>query len=766
MSIDELQVIELWEDKAILAANATQRIFELNSKFNQSFDYNFFLEQVEGGQARAFDEEAAGWWNRLQIQELDDGSLNFHTISDRARTEKRLIAVDRDKVDQFINEATASTWTHRQLPKTLFEMLIPNELKDISDKMGDTVLMVDEQAARYPWELLEDRLSHSKQPAAVQNRIVRQLESSDYRQAPQLSPHNFALVIGEPHTKILQLWSPLPAAAEEAQLVAGILKNEGGFTVSKKINTDSGGVLRAIHQKSYRILHLAGHGVHQLNLKDELSKIGMHAAATKAKENVSGMVIGDTVFLNSQDIEQMRRVPELVFINCCHLGKTGQGERKVNFPTLAANLAVQFIRMGARAVVAAGWAVDDGAAKTFAHIFYKAMIDGSNFGEAVYQARKEVFEQHPDVNTWGAYQCYGDPLYTLKKGGSSPKSEPEKPQTPNDLILRVNNLAKKAATGTDNYRKYLLAELKRYSGEVNNPKRKAWCKNGVICAALGNAYGELDQFDMAMDWYKKASATEDGSVSLKALEQFANLQVRQATAMINADGAKTDYETAEEQIMGAVEILKRIDSVAGFVQSKESESTVERECLKGSAYRRLAQIHALGEASQDTINDALKKMRHHYRKANERHLKANHGKVDFYPFTNYLVAETVLHLQNGRFKGIQSEDREIIENLKKDAERRDREDPSFWSMISGIDCQLILSIHDGTLLKQLDRIIKGYLTARKRGATPRQFRSVIENITFLIHLINADLGAESKKSIRSDIHHALVEIRQKLESSP
>ena len=37
------------------------------------------------------------------------------------------------------------------------------------------------------------------------------------------------------------------------------------------------------------------------------------------------MVIGRDIFLTPGDIEQMRWVPELVFINCCHLGKPGPG---------------------------------------------------------------------------------------------------------------------------------------------------------------------------------------------------------------------------------------------------------------------------------------------------------------------------------------------------------------------------------------------------------------------------------------------------------
>ena len=40
-----------------------------------------------------------------------------------------------------------------------------------------------------------------------------------------------------------------------------------------------------------------------------------------AKDRVTGMVIGDGMFLTPHEIAQMRSVPELVFINCCHLGR-------------------------------------------------------------------------------------------------------------------------------------------------------------------------------------------------------------------------------------------------------------------------------------------------------------------------------------------------------------------------------------------------------------------------------------------------------------
>ena len=41
------------------------------------------------------------------------------------------------------------------------------------------------------------------------------------------------------------------------------------------------------------------------------------------------------------------------------------------------------------------------------------MLSGLTFGEAIAAARWQTWNDHPAVNTWGAYQCYGDPDYRL-----------------------------------------------------------------------------------------------------------------------------------------------------------------------------------------------------------------------------------------------------------------------------------------------------------------------------------------------------------------
>ena len=41
------------------------------------------------------------------------------------------------------------------------------------------------------------------------------------------------------------------------------------------------------------------------------------------------------------------------------------------------------------------------------------MLKGETFGDAVKTARRRTYDGHPGSNTWGAYQCYGDPDFRL-----------------------------------------------------------------------------------------------------------------------------------------------------------------------------------------------------------------------------------------------------------------------------------------------------------------------------------------------------------------
>src|ERR1700730_1211328 len=103
----------------------------------------------------------------------------------------------------------------------------------------------------------------------------------------------------------------------------------------------------------------------------------------------------------------------------------------------AANLAAQFIRIGVRAVVAAGWMVEDQAAQTFAAQFYKDILSGVHFGQAALSARRQTHDHYPGFNTWGAYQCYGDPDYTPVRSSHHPEPAHRSVDVPETICLHA-----------------------------------------------------------------------------------------------------------------------------------------------------------------------------------------------------------------------------------------------------------------------------------------------------------------------------------------
>src|SRR5581483_658592 len=282
-------------------------------------------------------------------------------------------------------QAVTSPSSSQHTARTLFELLVPNQLKEQAPNRDNLVLVVDEGAAHYPWELMRDRLDIDGEPLAVSAGVVRQLESQEFRTHPVTAMQRKALVVGDPLSRFVAS----KGAQTEAEQVASLLEKQG-FAVTKKVREAAHEIVTALFADDYRILHLAGHGVYEYPLVTDTTEDAKSRERPKDdgtrphRKTVTGMVLGDDVFLTPTEVEQMRHVPEFVFINCCHLGKVdGLDTKRTDRHRLAANLATQFIRMGVRAVVAAGWAVDDGAAHTFSRELYTQLLAGRPFGAAV-----------------------------------------------------------------------------------------------------------------------------------------------------------------------------------------------------------------------------------------------------------------------------------------------------------------------------------------------------------------------------------------------
>jgi hypothetical protein len=102
----------------------------------------------------------------------------------------------------------------------------------------------------------------------------------------------------------------------------------------------------------------------------------------------------------------------LVFLNACQVG-TGQ-------ETLGdyAGLAESFLFVGAAAVVAPLWSIDDSVASALAERFYAHAFTGESLAEIV-RAERAGFDAHQGdhSSTLMAFQFFGHPEMRLERAG-------------------------------------------------------------------------------------------------------------------------------------------------------------------------------------------------------------------------------------------------------------------------------------------------------------------------------------------------------------
>ncbi len=535
--ITEIEFIELYEDLAIGAARAMGHAMAAEDIENGVRWSPPTLRTGQGGRLRRSYDSDRAWDQRIEIiEDTEADMLRFNVTTNRARSEDTLSTGQLALADLFVQQAGSSTVADMALSSTLFELLLPPTFKEIAPDQRDMVLVVDERSARFPWELLHDQRSPNNEPVAIQSGIVRQLKTADFRLRPVHSTDDTALVIGNPDLGANRQFPPLPGARAEAEAVRDkLLSRWAAHDVEALIDAEVAPIVAALHSKPWRVLHLAGHGEHRWQ----------HPVTGKL---VSGMVIGDGVFLTPGDIQQMRSVPELVFINCCHLGKTlavapgadgpavDAARQPPPFAALAANLGAQFVRMGVRAVVCAGWAVDDDAATTFASHFYDQLLSGCSFRDAVKAARRSTWELHKGSNTWGAYQCYGDPSWRLSRNAASgDRSVADDYVTVTELVADLANLAESARVesmrggiAADPLRKRQQRAIEAIKQRAPTAVREAWLARAEVAEALGFAYGEALMLPEAIQALEGALVAHSGHCRIRAAEQSANFKVRQA----------------------------------------------------------------------------------------------------------------------------------------------------------------------------------------------------------------------------------------------
>ncbi|MCU0754095.1 MAG: CHAT domain-containing protein [Xanthomonadales bacterium] len=408
---EQFEIVELYSDRAHLAYHVLGRLLCGSARLRDAFELVPRLRHRNTGRRRAYADVDLSWAQRVRITGSGsvDGfpeKLDFELFSVLAKVNKINVDLNISLFGELLRQSSTHGPNLVRESVALYNALLPAEIKSARPSGERLLLIVDRRSAVLPWELLRPDLPSAGKrargstqvlPMSIAGGMVRQLSA---RRAPEYLPkvsEKTALIIADPllGPAASAFWKAsfgqLPAAEDEGRLVYHRLYS-AGYQVAGPFR-EQNQITTGLFSDRVKILHIAGHGVFEF---------------LQGQKKYTGLVLESGCF-GPADVRQLPSVPELVFINCCHLGKL-QGS---NYSKLAANLAEAFIEVGARAVVAAGWAVDDQAALRFAEVFYRNMLDGRMFIDAVREARVAVYEEFPWDNTWGAYQCYGSDSYVL-----------------------------------------------------------------------------------------------------------------------------------------------------------------------------------------------------------------------------------------------------------------------------------------------------------------------------------------------------------------
>ena len=650
----------------------------------------------------------------------------------RARTEVRAQHAQGTLLRELVANASNDAATDPRIGRTLFNLLVPVEMEPFLGGTSEMVIELEPETAVIPWELLDtqaDAQSVDARPWAIRCKLIRKLRTETFRaQVVDANPDDSVLVIGEPLCDSA-LYPRLAGARAEALAVAARLAAPDSGLGADKVcalvdQNDAQSIINALFERRYRVIHIAGHGAPTAN---------------------GGVVLsGQNTYLGANEVRAMRTVPELVFLNCCHLAgrdaaTTLQPYDRARF---AANIAEELIRVGVRCVIAAGWAVEDAPAEQFATAFYAALLGGARFIEAVGAARAVAWDANRRGNTWAAYQCYGDPEWTWRRDGADAQ-RPARPlgdafagvASPVALALALETIAignaygnaysnvgagadggapghaagsacgsSAASAGGAAAPAPALDQLRYLEAEF----APLWGGMGAVAEAFGVAYASAGAIDAAIGWYRAAVDAEDGSASLRAAEQHGNLLVRRAEKRSDAAGMRA-----------GIAQLERLVAL---------QPTIERESLLGSAHKRLTMVEwRTGRTAQ--AQAALDAAVAHYRAAETLARRSGAGAPIFYPAKNAISCELRAAFLARRMPVL---DAGRVASVRDALERAVAEAPDFWSVVGQTELAILVALAEGRLAAIEAGAIASLRDLKSRLPAPWMWDSVCNEAQFTL----------------------------------
>ena len=654
----------------------------------------------------------------------------------RARTEVRGQVTQARLIHNLVKEASSGQSLDPQIGRTLYKLLVPVELEAFLTSAGETQMVLDKDTAGIPWEMLDDDdgTRSDEPPWAIRSKLLRKFKTETFRQqvkdADSRAP---ILVIGEPACP--NDYPPLPGAYREAKAVFDCLSAAVPNVATRvdKVMADSENglkpiartVVNAVLAENWRVIHVAGHG-----------------ALPESDGGAGGVVLSDRTFLGPQEIGAMRVVPELVFINCCHLGAFPADAMLYDRVAFASGVARTLIDMGVRCVVAAGWAVDDQAASDFATTFYKALLRKERFVDAVAQGR--IAAHQSSGNTWAAYQCYGDPDWRLidDDGSWKPTAPP-----PGEWDTMVSTPGLKVVLQTliaqSTFQQYDRGiQLQRLRHLKDRWAAMRWPAGDGIGELFAEAHAAAGDVPGAIAWYDTVLSSATSDSSIRAFEQRSNLRVRQAwnkvaaarqaqrdSASAEGGGAGRARGVARRRAQAAKALRDAVSQARRIIRAEDRRlselrtfgATAERASLRGAAMKRLAMVEEAA-ASARGQRAAIAAMKKHYESALA--LARSAGSVDlFYPASNVIVAQLALG---------ERVDKALLAEARASLTAKEAAGPDFWSMAEHSNLRLYEAVGAGQLARRQRQITNGYRDLAVRVAAGTKWASVHGTAEFVL----------------------------------
>ncbi len=356
-------------------------------------------------------------------------SFEFAALTTDAAMPQRDTQIDPGLVDEANDLLPGAADYAAQVDKghLLGRLLLPADLRETLIKPSTpVVLTLDRSTARIHWEMVALGPGDGTPGFRADNflgttcGLTRQLRTTfaPLPEAPLLTGRPLrVLVVADPAED-----APLPGAQEEGEAVVRVFerfKAELGYDVQVVSllgprRATRVAVLEHLINHRFDILHYAG-----------------HCFFDEKDPSHCGWIFSGNRILSAHELSRIDRIPRLVFSNACESGITPR-QREQRSALLAPSFAEAFFARGVGDFVCTAWPVDDAAALAFARRVYEGLLGFRGSPETMHEAitggRIEIAQLGlGGLQTWGAYQHYGDP--NLRLVATRKPSAPTAPRT-------------------------------------------------------------------------------------------------------------------------------------------------------------------------------------------------------------------------------------------------------------------------------------------------------------------------------------------------